>query len=166
MFETGVTMDGGSWADINAPIEMVFAVVADLELLPQWHSDVRSAECIERDPAGRVEVLLLVLETVVRRTEASLRFEYVEPTSVSWTMERGDVRAFEGSWTLLMLPDGRTRASYAVTIDFGRKLGMLLRGPGGRALGNAAVSSLPRKLKAFVEQSTAGSPVSLDRREK
>jgi hypothetical protein len=148
-------MDGGSWADINAPIEKVFAIVADLELLPQWHSDVQVAECLERDPAGRVEVLLLVLETIVRRTEAALRIDYVEPTSVSWTMDRGDVRAFTGSWTLLTLPDGGTRASYAVSIDFGRKLGLLLRGPGGRAIGDAAVSSLPRKLKAFVEQSTA-----------
>ena len=148
-------MDGGSWADINAPIDTVFAIVADIELLPQWHSDVELAECLERDPAGRVQVLRLVLETMIRRTEVSLRLSYVEPTIVSWTMEEGNVQGFEGSWTLLARPKGVTRASYAVSIDFGRKLGFLLRGPGARALGDAAVSSLPRKLKAFVEQSTA-----------
>lgn len=48
-------------------------------------------------------------------------------------------------WTLSDLGDGHTRAHYAVRIDFGRRLGLLMRGPAGAALRGAAASSMPGK---------------------
>lgn len=59
-------------------------------------------------------------------------------STISEVVRRLYLDAFEGSWTLLDLGDGRTRAQYAVTIDFGRELGLLLRGPAGKALRGAA----------------------------
>lgn len=146
-------MDGQSSTEIEAPIDVVFAIVADLELVPKWQPDVKVSECLERDEDGRGTLVYTELETVIRRTEATLRVSYEDPTKVSWVMEKGDVPAFEGSWTLTELPNNRTLAEYAVTIDFGRKLGMLVRGPAGKALKGAAVSSMPDKLKRYVEAS-------------
>lgn len=149
-------LDAGSRTDIDAPIETVFAVVADMELVPRWQPDVRLVECLERDAAGRAAVVFAELQTPIRSARARLRISYAEPTTVSWTLEQGDLKAFEGNWTLTDLGDGRTRAEYAVRIDFGRRLGLLLRGPAGKAMGGAAVSSMPDKLKAFVESGSTG----------
>ena len=143
--------DGASRADVHVPIHEVFAIVADIERVPLWQPDVKHTECIERDAAGRPSLVHTQLDTVLRRTEALLRFSFVEPHCVSWVMEDGDAKAFEGSWTLADLGGARTRVDYAVTIDLGRGFGMLVRGPAGKALGGAAVSSMPKKLKAFAE---------------
>lgn len=145
-----------SSAEIAAPIAVVFAVVADLELVPRWQPDVKVAECLERDADGRAVLIHTQMETVIRRTEATLRVSFDEPTCVSWVMEKGDVPTFEGSWTLTEIDRKTTRVDYAVTIDFGRKLGMLVRGPAGKAMAGAAVSSMPGKLKAYIEADHAG----------
>lgn len=143
--------DGASRADVHVPILEVFAIVSDIERVPLWQPDVKRVECIERDTDGRPSLVHTHLDTVLRRTEALLRFSFEEPHRVSWVMEEGDAKAFEGSWTLADLGGARTRVDYAVTIDLGRGFGMLVRGPAGKALGGAAVSSMPRKLKAFAE---------------
>lgn len=146
-------MDGQSSCVIDAPIEVVFAIVADLELVPKWQPDVKVSRCLERDEDGRAVLVHTELETVIRRTEARLRVSYEDPTCVSWVMEEGDVPSFKGSWTLSPVAADRTLAEYAVEIDFGRKLGMLVRGPAGKALKATAVSSMPDKLKNYVEAS-------------
>lgn len=150
-------LDADSWADIDAPITVVFAIVADLELVPKWQPDVKVARCLQRDEDGRAVLVRTEMETVIRRAEAHLRISYSEPSTVSWVMVDGDVQAQEGSWTLQDLGDGRTRVHYAVKIDFGRKLGLLLRGPAAAALRDATVSSMPDKLKTYVEQHADGS---------
>lgn len=146
--------DSASAADINVPILEVFGIVSDIESVPLWQPDVKHVECRERDAVGRPTLVHTCLETVLRRTEALLRFSFEEPRCVSWVMEEGDAKAFEGSWTLTDLDGVRTRVEYAVTIDLGRGFGMLVRGPAGKALGGA-VSSMPKKLKAFAEAEAA-----------
>lgn len=143
--------DGASRADVHVPIQDVFGIVSDIERVPLWQPDVKRVECIERDAAGRPALVHIHLDTVLRRTEALLRFSFQEPHCVSWVMEDGDAKTFEGSWTLADLGGARTRVEYAVTIDLGRGFGMLVRGPAGKALGIAAISSMPKKLKAFAE---------------
>jgi len=142
--------DTASRADIHAPIDHVFAIVADIERVPLWQPDIKALEIIERDTDGRAVLVNTELETVIRRTQAVLRFSFVEPHSVSWVMEEGDAKSFEGGWSLAALDGARTRVDYAVTIDLGRGFGMLVRGP-AKALAGAAVSSMPKKLKAFAE---------------
>jgi hypothetical protein len=39
------------------------------------------------------------------------------------------MKSVDGSWTLEDLGDDRTRATYAIDVDLGRMLGMVIRGP-------------------------------------
>jgi ribosome-associated toxin RatA of RatAB toxin-antitoxin module len=144
-------MDAASWIDIDAPILEVFSIVSDVERFPRWQPDIKTVECLEYDGNGRAAVIHIELETAIRKTTADLRVTYAEPHQLTWVMERGDVRGFEGSWTLLERDDGQTRVHYTLKIDFGRKMGRLLRGPAGKALGGAVASSMPTKLKRYVE---------------
>ena len=47
---------------------------------------------------------------------------------------------------------GRTRATYEMTVDLGRMLGMVVRGPLVGVLRGQLVDSMPGKLKDFVEK--------------
>lgn len=142
--------DGRSSAEIEAPIDVVFSCLADLERVPAWQPAVREFICLSRDDEGYPVLARTVLETPLRRVTADLHILCSYPTTMTWSQARGDVKSFDGGWTLSDLGEDRTLAEYEVTIDLGR-VGMFVRGP-ARIAGQAVLSSMPRRLKTFVEE--------------
>lgn len=145
------TIDGSASTEIEAPIDAVYAVAADVEASPRWQPEIKVAECIERDGEGNQVLVHTETEAKVRRISSDIRFSYESPTRVSWVQEDGDLKAVQGSWELEDLGDGRTRATYWLEVDPGRKLGLMLRGPLVGVLRGQLVNSMPEKLKRFVE---------------
>ena len=88
---------------------------------------------------------------MISSISSRLRFSYDPPNGLSWTQEKGDLKSVDGSWAFEDLGDGRTRATYEMTVDLGRMLGMVIRGPLVGVLRGQIVESMPGKLKAFVE---------------
>ena len=91
----------------------------------------------------------------VRTLGSDIRFSYAGPTRMSWVQEDGDLKAIEGSWELEDLGDGRTRVTYWLEVDLGRRLGLLIRGPLVGVLRGQLVDNMPEKLKRFVEDDSA-----------
>jgi hypothetical protein len=145
------TIDGSASAEIEAPIGDVFAVAADVEGSPRWQPEIKVAECLERDPAGRQILVRTETDAKVRRLGSTLRFSYEEPAGLRWEQEEGDLKSVEGSWAFEDLGEGRTRATYWLSVDLGRMLGMVIRGPLVGVLRGQLVESMPGKLKQFVE---------------
>lgn len=143
---------GSASAEIEAPIEAVFAVAADVEGSPRWQPEIEVAECVERDRDGNQVLMHMETDAKVRRLKTEMRFEYESPTRIAWNQEDGDLKSVEGSWELEDLGDGRTRATYAMEVDLGRVLGMVIRGPIVGVLRGQLVESMPGKLKRFVEE--------------
>lgn len=151
MWRPHLRPDGlSSAAEIAAPVEVVFDHASAFERMPAWQPDLQVVSCLRRDAEGRPSLIYTELETALRRAEATLSITYDEPHRVSWTMTEGNVPAFEGAWHLTPLGDSLTRAEYHLVIDFG-SLGRLVRGAAARALGGAAISSMPIRLKNHVE---------------
>jgi ribosome-associated toxin RatA of RatAB toxin-antitoxin module len=147
-----VAISGSASAEIAAPIDEVFAVAADVEGSPRWQPEIKVAEVVERDADGRQILVHTETDARVRRLGADLRFSYDEPAGLSWVQEEGDLKSIEGSWSFEDLGDGRTRATYEMTVDLGRMLGMVIRGPLVGVLRGQLVESMPGKLKDFVEK--------------
>lgn len=119
-----------SWTvDIDAPLDRVFAVAADVPNSPDWQPSLKKVETLETDDEGRATLVDTEADAKVKTTKQRLRFSYAEPSGMSWVQEKGDLNSLEGSWEFTELPDGRTHAVYALQADPGRMLGMLLRGP-------------------------------------
>jgi ribosome-associated toxin RatA of RatAB toxin-antitoxin module len=148
-------IDGSASTEIEAPIEAVYAVAADVEGSPRWQPEIEVAECTERDDQSNQVLVHMETDTKVRRLNSEIRFSYEEPNRVSWVQEEGDLKAVEGSWELEDLGDGRTRATYGMEVDLGRKLGLLIRGPLVGVLRGKMVDSMPGKLKRFIEGGSA-----------
>jgi ribosome-associated toxin RatA of RatAB toxin-antitoxin module len=148
------TIRGSARAEVEAPIEVVYAVAADVEGSPRWQPEIKVAECIERD--GDVQALVhMETDAKVRTLGAEMRFSYQQPTRISWAQEEGDLKSVEGSWELEDLGDGRTRVTYSLEVDLGRMLGMVIRGPIVGVLRGQLIDSMPEKLKRFVEAESA-----------
>jgi uncharacterized membrane protein len=115
--------------EIDAPIQRVFDIAADIENAPAWQGSLKDVEVLERDGDGRPSLVDTVNDAKVKTVKNKLSFTYNSPTEIRWRQEKGDVKSLVGWWKLEDLGGDRTRATYALEVDPGRMLGMLIRGP-------------------------------------
>jgi carbon monoxide dehydrogenase subunit G len=144
-------LGGSASADIDAPLEQVWAVVEDVMTAPEWQGGLDSMTALERDAEDRPTLVETENDIKVRRIKAHVRFRYEGPTRLSWTQEKGDMKSVEGSWDLEDLGEGRTHATYTLDADPGRVLGLVIRGPVEAATRAIFVSGRPGELKRRVE---------------
>jgi ribosome-associated toxin RatA of RatAB toxin-antitoxin module len=148
-----MAIEGSASAEIAAPIADVFAIAADVEGSPRWQPEIKLAECVDRDHAGNQILVRTETDAKVRTLASTLRFNYDEPTRISWEQQAGDLKSVSGGWELEDLGEQRTRATYSLNVDLGRMLGMVIRGPVVGVLRGQLIESMPGKLKNFVEGS-------------
>jgi carbon monoxide dehydrogenase subunit G len=145
------TINGSSEAEIEAPIDEVWKIVADVLIAPEWQGGLKDIVEIERDDAGHVTLVESSSDAKVRTIKSTVRFSYDGPTRLSWSQEKGELKSVEGSWELEDLGDGRTRATYNLDVDLGRMLGLVIRGPMVDVLRGQLVKARAGELKARVE---------------
>lgn len=144
-------LGGTASAEIDAPIERVWAEVEDVLAAPEWQGGLVRVSALEHDGDGRPTLVESVSDIKVRQVKTEVRFSYESPTRLSWVQEKGDLKSVEGSWALEDLGGGRTRATYTLDGDPGRVLGMIIRGPVEAAARAMLVNARPGELKARVE---------------
>jgi uncharacterized protein YndB with AHSA1/START domain len=148
-----MAINGSATTVIAAPIERVYEVAADVEGSPAWQPEIKVAECLERGPGGEQVLVHTETDAKVRTLKAELRFSYDPPHGLSWKQQDGDLKSVDGSWSFEDAGDGTTRATYEMTVDLGRMLGMVIRGPLVGVLRGQLIESMPDKLKKYVEGS-------------
>jgi uncharacterized protein YndB with AHSA1/START domain len=146
-----MAINGSASVEIDAPIERCFEVAADVEGSPRWQPEIKSAVATEHGPNGEQTFVETQVDGKVKTLRSDLRFSYSGPTGLSWNQEKGDLKAVRGSWEFVDLGDGRTKATYNLHVDFGRTLGLVIRGPVVDILRGQLCDSMPGKLKTFVE---------------
>jgi uncharacterized protein YndB with AHSA1/START domain len=147
-------LTGSSTADIDAPIERVWAAVEDVEAAPEWQGGLKAMTALERDGDGRAVLCESSSDAKVRTIKSAVRFAYAGPTELSWRQEKGELKSADGSWELQDLGGGRTRATYSLDVDLGRMLGMVIRGPLVDLLRDMLVKARAGELKRHVEGAT------------
>ena len=146
-----MAISGSASTVIEAPIDEVYAVAADVEGSPRWQPEIKRAEVLETDADGNQVLVSTETDAKVRSLKSTLRFTYDPPRGLSWRQEDGDLKSVEGSWSFEEEGGGRTKATYEMTVDLGRMLGMVIRGPLVGVLRGQLVESMPDKLKKDVE---------------
>lgn len=146
-------LTGSSTAEIEAPRDRVWALVENVESAPEWQGGLKSMHALERDDDGRATFCETETDAKVRTVKAKVRFTYDGPGRLSWTQEEGDIKSVQGSWELEDLGGDRTRATYSIDVDLGRKLGMLVRGPIVDVLRQVLAGARAGELKKAIESS-------------
>ena len=122
------TIRGDRTVEIDAPIERCFDIAADIQGAPEWQGSLLDVEILERDDKRRATLVETESDAKVKKVRARLRFSYDPPARIDWVQEKGETKSLEGWWDFEDL-GGSTRATYALVLDPGRVLGILLRGP-------------------------------------
>ncbi|MBV9193031.1 MAG: SRPBCC family protein [Solirubrobacterales bacterium] len=147
-------LTGSSSAEIDAPLERVWELVADVERAPEWQGGLKALRPLERDAGGRAVLCESQSDARVRTIKSVVRFSYDDPTRLDWRQEKGELKSVEGSWELADLGGGRTRATYSLDVDLGRMLGMVIRGPLVDLLREMLAGARAGELKRAVESGT------------
>ena len=144
-------LNGSSTAEIDAPLQHVWALVQDVEAAPQWQGGLKALHAIERDSEGRPVLCESESDAKVRSIKSTVRFSYEGPERLRWSQEKGELKSVDGSWELEDLGGDRTRATYSLDVDLGRMLGMVIRGPLVDVLRGMLVNARAGELKQRVE---------------
>jgi carbon monoxide dehydrogenase subunit G len=145
------SITGSSTAEIDAPLERVWEVVEDVEDAPNWQGGLKGLHALERDDDGRAIVCEADNDAKVLSVKSMVRFQYEAPTRLAWSQEKGQLKSVDGSWDLEELGDGRTRATYSLAVDPGRRLGMIVRGPLVDVLRDMLAGARAGELKRAIE---------------
>ena len=146
----GKMIDSAS-AEIAAPLARCYGLAADVETIAEWQDGVVGVEVLERDGEGRALVAEIATDAKVRTIKSRVRFSYDEPNGLSWKQEQGELKSLEGSWSFAE-SGGTTTATYALEIDPGMMLGMLIRGPVEGRVRELMVTARPEQLKRHAER--------------
>ena len=145
--------------DIDAPIQDVFDVAADVPASTEWQPALKTVETLETDERGRSTLVDSSSDASVKTTHQRLRFNYdAEPTGMSWSQEKGDLKSLDGEWIFEEIDGGKgTRATFSLVADPGRVLGMLLRGPVEGRVKEFLTKGAAEGLKEHMEKTSASS---------
>jgi ribosome-associated toxin RatA of RatAB toxin-antitoxin module len=144
-------LNGTSTAEIDAPIDEVWALVQDVERAPEWQGGLKAIHVLERDAEDRPQLCESESDAKVRTVKSIVRFEYQAPTGLRWTQVKGELKSVDGRWDLEELDDGRTRATYWIETELGRMLGMVIRGPLVDLLRDMLAGARAGELKRAIE---------------
>ncbi|WP_418956611.1 SRPBCC family protein [Streptomyces tritici] len=104
---------------IEAAPADVMRVIADFARYPEWTGEVKEAEVLKTDAAGRAEQVRLLLDAGAIKDDHTLAYTWTGDDEVSWTLVKSQMlRALDGSYRLRPAGSGdRTEVTYQLTVD-------------------------------------------------
>jgi coenzyme Q-binding protein COQ10 len=135
--------------DIDAPIEVAFATIADFNSYTKFVDGMRAAKILERDDDHmQVKFTLDLFKRITYTLDVKLK----QPTQISWKLHEADmIKRNDGGWKLKRLSDGRTLAEYSIDIDFK----IWVPGPVAKFLVSTSIPSTLTCFKGEIEKRAA-----------
>jgi carbon monoxide dehydrogenase subunit G len=133
---------------ISAPPDEVMAVIADIDRYPEWTGQIKSAQVLDADGAGRPRQARFVMDAGVLKDEYVLQYDW-NPAGVDWhlvgtsSVQKSQV----GSYALAPTAGG-TEVTYSLSVD----IAMPMLGMFKRKAEKMIMDSALKELKKRVEQ--------------
>jgi uncharacterized membrane protein len=138
---------------IDAPPERCYAVAVDFDRYPEWATDVKAVQVLDRDAEGRGIRVRYKISALGQTIGYTLAYDFADaPGGFSWTLEKAQyLRRLDGAYRFE--PDGGgTRVGYDLTVDISAPLpGFMKRAAAGMIVDNAM-----KQLKRYVEAGGGG----------
>src|SRR5689334_10847627 len=135
--------------DIRADPERVMAVIADFPAYPEWADQVKSAEVLETDAAGRPKRVHFQMDAGPVKDSYTLDYTWApDGRSVSWRLVKGQIqKAQTGSYVLTGGAD-QTTVTYSLAVDLNIPMIGMLRRKAEKVIIDTALKGLKRRVES------------------
>jgi uncharacterized membrane protein len=134
--------------DIKAAAPEVFQVAIDFSSYPTWNEQIKEVEIKEFDSKGRGTKVWFKVDARVRTVTYVLTYDYSdEPKSLSWRLEKGDIKELTGSY-MFDESDDTTAVTYQIAIDPGFPVPGFLKRQAERQIVKGALEGLKRRVES------------------
>jgi carbon monoxide dehydrogenase subunit G len=145
-----VADQASSTITIDAPLEDVLAVIADIGSYPEWTGQIKSAQVLETGPDGRPRQASFVMDAGVLKDEYTLEYEWSD-AGVHWHLVgKSSVQKSQVGSYALVDEGGRTEVTYKLAVD----ISMPMLGMFKRKAEKMIMDSALKELKKRVETGT------------
>lgn len=135
---------------IEAPIEQVQKTLFELDKYPEWSTQIKSAEALDRDDQGRVTKVKMSIDAGMMKDRLTLDYDWSQaPSKLSFSMEDADLlTSMDGIYTITSVDEDTTEVTYELEVSLSMPIPAMMRQKAEKATIDAALAQLKSHLEA------------------
>ena len=104
---------------IEAPIEQVQKTLFELDKYPEWSTQIKSSEALDRDDQGRVTKVKMSIDAGMMKDRLTLDYDWSQaPSKLSFSMEDADLlTSMDGIYTITSIDEDTTEVTYELEVS-------------------------------------------------
>jgi uncharacterized membrane protein len=143
-----VADQASSTITIDAPLDDVLAVIADVESYPEWTGQIKSAEVLSTGTDGRPEQARFVMDAGVLKDEYVLEYDWTG-TGVAWQLVgKSSVQKSQTGSYELADRGGRTEVTYRLAVDIAMPMLGMFKRKAEKMIMDSALKELKKRVES------------------
>lgn len=134
---------------IDAPISAVQELLFALDKYPEWSTQIKSAEAIDRDEQGRITKVKMSIDAGMMKDRPTLDYDWSEaPSKLSFTLDDADLlTGMNGVYSIKSIDEDTTEVTYELEVSLSMPIPAMMRQKAEKATIDAALSQLKTHLE-------------------
>jgi len=135
---------------IEAPIGQVQKTLFELDKYPEWSTQIKSSEALDRDDQGRVTKVKMSIDAGMMKDRLTLDYDWSQaPSKLSFSMEEADLlTSMDGIYTITSIDEDTTEVTYELEVSLSMPIPAMMRQKAEKATIDAALAQLKSHLEA------------------
>jgi uncharacterized membrane protein len=135
---------------IDAPIEQVQKALFELDKYPEWSTQIKSSEALDRDDQGRVTKVKMSIDAGMMKDRLTLDYDWSHaPSKLSFSLEDADLlTGMDGIYTITSVDEDTTEVTYELEVSLSMPIPAMMRQKAEKATIDAALAQLKSHLEA------------------
>ena len=133
---------------IDAPVDQVLEVIADIDSYPEWTGQIKSAEVVDTGADGRPKQARFVMDAGVLKDEYTLEYDWSD-TGVDWKLVgKSSVQKSQVGSYALADAGGKTEVTYKLAVDISMPMLGMFKRKAEKMIMDSALKELKKRVES------------------
>jgi hypothetical protein len=135
---------------IDAPIAEVQKLLFELDKYPEWSTQIKSSEALDRDDQGRVTKVKMSIDAGMMKDRLTLDYDWsLAPSKLSFSLEDADLlTGMDGIYSITSIDEDTTEVTYELEVSLSMPIPAMMRQKAEKATIDAALAQIKSHLEA------------------
>jgi len=135
---------------IDAPIAAVQKLLFELDKYPEWSTQIKSSEALDRDDQGRVTKVKMSIDAGMMKDRLTLDYDWSQaPSKLSFSLEEADLlTGMDGIYSISSIDEDTTEVTYELEVSLSMPIPAMMRQKAEKATIDAALAQIKSHLEA------------------